>query len=106
MSFSPDSRFLVLEGTEGAGIFDPADGTLRWVSLRGRLAGAGWPGGGSLAALASRDGGLARLAIEPPSGVVVYREEFPARELFMGTIDGQLLLGWDGELLRVDVEPM
>ncbi len=106
MSFSPDSRFLVLEGTAGAGIFDPADGTLRWVSLRGRPAGTGWPGGGSLAALASREGGRAQLAIEPPSGVVVYREEFPARELFMGTIDGQLLLGWDGELLRVDVEPM
>jgi hypothetical protein len=106
MSFSPDSRFLVLEGLAGAGIFDPADGALRWVSLRGTLAGVGWPGGGSLAALAARDGGLAQLAIEPPSGVMVYREEFPARELFMGTIDGQLLLGWDGELLRVDVEPM
>ena len=56
--------------------------------------------------MASRDGGRAQLAIEPPSGVIVCREELPARELSLGTVDGQLLLGWDGQLLRIDVEPM
>jgi hypothetical protein len=106
ISFSPDSRFLVLEGTSGPGFFDPAAGSLRWLRLRGTLAGTAWPGGGRLAALACRDGGQAELAIEPPSGVVVYREQFPAHELSLATIDGQLLLGWDGQLLRVDVEPM
>ncbi len=106
IAFSPDSRCLVLEGTAGPGLFDPSRGVLRWVSLRGTLAGTAWLGKGRLAAMACRDGGRAQLAIEPPSGVVVYREEFPAHELYLATIDGQLLLGWDGQLLRVDVEPM
>ena len=106
ISFSPDSRYLVLEGTSGPGLFDPSRGVLRWVSLRGTLAGAAWPGNGRLAALACRDGGRAQLAIEPPTGVLVCREEFPASELYLATIEGQLLLGWDGLLLRVDVEAM
>jgi hypothetical protein len=106
IGFSPDSRYLVLEGTAGPGLFDPSAGLLRWVSLHGTLAGAAWPGNGRLAALASRDSGLARLVIEPPTGVMVYREEFPVRELYLATIEGQLLLGWDGQLLRIDVEAM
>jgi hypothetical protein len=106
MGFSPDSRFLVLEGMNAAGIFDPAGATLRWAGLRGTVAGMAWPGGGRLAALAGRDGAEAELVIEPPSGVVVCREQFPARELSLATIDGQLLLGWDGQLLRIDVEPL
>jgi hypothetical protein len=104
MGFSPDSRYLYFEGRSGAGLFEPAGQSLRWVSLRGRLAGAAFPGHGRLVALASRDGGRAQIAIEPPSGGAVYREEFPARELYLGNIDGQLLLGWDGQLLRIDIE--
>ena len=104
MGFSPDSRYLFIEGRAGPGLFDPAAQTLRWVGLSGRLAGAAFPGHGMLVALASRDGGRVQLAIEPPSGVAVYREEFPAHELYLGNIDGQLLLGWDGQLLRIDIE--
>jgi hypothetical protein len=106
VSFSPDSRYLVLEGTAGPGLFDPSRGVLRWVGLHGTLAGTAWPGNGRLAAMACRGSGRAQLAIEPVSGVVVYREEFPARELYLATIEGQLLLGWDGQLLRIDVEAM
>ena len=106
ISFSPDSRCLVLEGAAGPGLFDPSRGVLRWVSLHGTLAGTAWPGNGRFAALACRDSGHAQLAIEPASGVVVYREEFAARELSLATIEGQLLLGWDGQLLRIDVEAM
>jgi hypothetical protein len=106
IAFSPDSRCLVLEGKGGPGLFDPSRGVLRWVSLRGTLAGTAWLDKGKLAAMACRDGGRAQLAIEPASGVLVYREEFPARELYLATIEGQLLLGWDGQLLRVDVEPI
>lgn len=106
MGFSPDSRYLFLEGPSGAGLFDPAGKAFRWVSLRGKLVGAAFPVSGRLAAIASSDGGRAQLAIEPPAGVAVSREEFSARELFLGTIDGQLLLGWDGQLARIDIEAM
>jgi hypothetical protein len=106
MGFSPDSRYLFLEGVSGAGLFDPAQRALRWVSLRGRLAGAAFPGHGTLAALGSRDGGRAQLAIQAPLGDAVYREEFPARELSLQGVDGQLLLGWDGMLARIDLEAM
>lgn len=106
IGFSPDSRYLFCEGRQGVGLFDPAGRYLRWVSLRGRLAGAAFPGHGRLAAFASREGGRAQLAIEPPAGVAAYREEFPAQELSLGDIDGQLLLGLDGELLRIDIEAM
>lgn len=104
--FSPDSRCLVLEGASGAGLFDPARGLLRWLGMRGTLTGIAWPGSGRVAALACGDGNLSQLAIEPVYGPVVSREEFPARELSLATLDGQLLLGWDGKLLRIDVEAM
>jgi hypothetical protein len=74
--------------------------------MRGTLAGTAWPGSGRVAALACRDGNRAQLAIEPVYGPVVSREEFPAGELSLATLDGQLLLGWDGTLLRIDVEAM
>jgi len=106
MGFSPDSRYLFLEGTDGPGLFDPAARTLRWVGLSGPLVGAAFASAGRVAAFASRDAGGARLVLEPMSGVPVGREAFPAREVFLGTIEGQLLLGWDGEIARIDVEAM
>ncbi len=106
IGFSPDSRYLFVEGKPGAGLYDAAGRYLRGVSLRGRLAAAAFPGHGRLAAFASEEGGRAQLVIEPPTGVAVYREEFPAQELSLGDIEGQLLLGRDGVLLRIDVEAM
>ena len=106
MGFSPDSRWLYLEGQDGAGVFDPAAGSLRWVKLRGRLAGAAFAGNGRYAAFASLDGGRAQLAIEPPTGTAVCREGFSAREVYLGSIDDGMLLGWDGLLLRIDIEAM
>jgi hypothetical protein len=106
MGFSPDSRFLFLEGRDGAGLLDPGSMTLTWVTLPGRFSGAAFPGHGRFAALASRDGAMARILIQPPAGIAVSREDFPARELSVETVDGQLLLGWDGRLLRIDVEAL
>lgn len=106
MGFSPDSRYLFVEGRAGPGLYDPAGRTLRWVSLPGSLAGAAFALGGRVAAFASRDAGSAQIVIEPVSGIAVCREGFPAREVFLGTIGGQLLVGWDGELLKIDVEAM
>ena len=106
MGFSPDSRWLYVEGQDAAGVFDPAGGALRWVKLRGRLAGAAFAVRGAYAALASLDSGRAQLDIEPPAGVAVYREEFPAREVYLGSIENGILMGWDGLLLRIDIEAM
>jgi hypothetical protein len=104
IGFSPDSLYLFLEGRLGAGLYEPAKQLLRWVSLRGRLAGAAFPGHGRLVALASKEGGRAQLAIEPLEGHRVSSEEFLAQDLFVGEIDGQLLLGVDDQLLRIDFE--
>jgi hypothetical protein len=106
MGFSPDSRYLYLEGPEGAGIYDPSGQSVRWVSLRGALAGAAFARHGRYAALAASAGGRARLVIEPPDGIAVSHEEFSARELFLGSLDDGILLGWDGLLMRIDVEEM
>jgi hypothetical protein len=106
LGFAPDSRWLFFEAGVGAGLYNPTSQTLRWVFLRGRLCGAAFPGHGRLVALVSRQGDRARLVIEPLLGVAVYREEFPAQALYVGDIDGQLLLGWNDQLLRIDIEAM
>jgi hypothetical protein len=106
IGFSPDSRLLFVEGRGSAGMVAAAGGRLRWIALPGTLAGALFAGSGREAAFVSRDGATARLVIQPFAGTAVCREEFSARELFAGTIDGELLLGLDGELLRIDVEMM
>jgi hypothetical protein len=106
MGFSPDSRYLFLEGTDGPGLFDPARRALRWVTLPGPLAAAAFASEGRVAAFASRDAAGVRLVLEPLAGIPVGRETFPAREIFLGTIEGQLLLGWDGRVARIDMEAM
>ena len=106
LGFSPDSRVLFLEGRDAAGLFDPSGATLRWVSLRGGLAGVAFAGRGRYAALAAAEGGRVQLAIQPGAGIAVYGEEFPARELYVGNVDDGILLGWNGLLLRIDIEAM
>jgi hypothetical protein len=106
MSFSPDSRFLVFEGVGSAGLFDPASARLAWLDLRGPLAGLAFPGKGRLAALAAQGGALAAVSIVAPFTAPIARESFPAQDLFMGAVEGQLLLGVNGKLLRIDVEAM
>ena len=104
MSFSPDSRFLAFEGERSAGLYDPASRRLSWVSLRGSVAGMSFPGRGQYAAIAARDGPLVELCIVAPFTAPILRESFPAHELYLGEVDGQLLVGIDGRLLRIDVE--
>jgi hypothetical protein len=76
------------------------------VSLRGRLAGAAFAGHGRYAALAATESGRVQLVIQPGAGIAVYSERFPARELYVGNVDDGILLGWDGLLLRIDIEAM
>jgi hypothetical protein len=103
MSFSPDARLLVFEAKEGAGLLDTRARRMGLVRLRGALAGMSFPGGGRYAAAAGHDGSRAELAIVAPFGLQIARESFSAAKMFLGSIEGQLLLAWDGTLARIEV---
>ncbi len=103
IAFSPDAHYLVFESKDGAEMMDPAARRVSTVGLRGALAGIAFPGAGRYAAVAGDDGAQADLAIVSPSGVPVMHESFSAARLSLGSVDGQLLLVWDGRLARIDV---
>ena len=88
-----------------AGFFDP-DRPPVPDRIRGDLAGVAYPGQGRFAAVLARDGSLAELRILSPFSAPIMRESFPAQALSLGSIDGQILLGMDDTLLRIDVEAM
>ena len=106
VSFSPDSRYLLVEGERAAGIFDPAAERLAWLPLPGSLAEVSFPGSGRLTAVAARDGGLAELRILRPFAAPILKETFAAQQLFLGTVEGDLLLGLDGRLLRIGLDSL
>ena len=106
MSFSPDSRYLLIEGERAAGMFDPAAARLAWLPLSGGLADVSFPGSGRLAAMAARDGTLVELRILRPFTAPILKETFTAQQLFLGTVEGDLLLGLDGRLLRIGLEAL
>ncbi|MBE3063691.1 MAG: hypothetical protein IMZ69_01575, partial [Spirochaetes bacterium] len=106
LAFSPDSRYLVLEGDGMAGLYDPASRRLSWIPLGGELAGASFLGTGRAAALLGRAGSTWRLTIAAPPSSVLCGQSFRGKAAFVGSLDGQVLLAVDGRLLRVDVEAM
>ena len=107
LAFSPDSRFLAFEDASGGGLFDPAGGAISTVTLPGELAGLAFPAHGRCAAFLARSSeGNAELAIVAPFSAPLYREEFPSADVFLGSVDGQLLMGWNGRLLRIDIEEL
>jgi len=103
MGFSPDSRYLFYEGADAVGLVEPSAGWLASIPLRGRLAGSTFLSRSKVATFAARDGKRVNLRLVSPFLATVSSESFPAGDLFVGTIDGQLLLGMNGRLLRVDV---
>ncbi|MGA2976084.1 MAG: hypothetical protein ABSF77_12305 [Spirochaetia bacterium] len=106
MAFSPDARFLLFETEQGAGLFDPGSRRTSWVMLRGALSGMAFAAAGRYAALSAQDGARAELAIIDPFNRPLYRESFAARELTLGSVGNQILIAWEGWLLRVNVEEL
>ena len=106
MGFCPDSRYLFYEAGDAVGLVEPQDGRLSTVPLRGLLAGSAFLQDARIAAFAARDGQRVNVNLISPFLRTLSSESFPAGDLFLGAVDGQLLLGVDGRLMRVDVEGM
>ena len=106
MGFAPDSRYLFYEGVDVVGLVEPEAGRLLPITLPGWLAGSAFLGESRVAAFAARVGQRVNLRLLSPFLAPVSSESFPAGDLFLGDVDGQLLLGVDGRLLRVDVEAL
>lgn len=106
MGFSPDSRYLFYETVDGVGLVEPRDGRLSTVPLHGLLAGSAFLQDATIAAFAARDGQRVNVNLISPFLRTLSSESFTAGDLFLGAVEGQLLLGVDGRLLRVDVEAM
>ncbi|MGA2762778.1 MAG: hypothetical protein ABSG17_05390 [Spirochaetia bacterium] len=106
IGFSPDSRYLYYEMPDAVGLLEPTSGQVSTLSLRGTLAGSAFLRDNRLAAFASRDGQRVGLRLVSPFLTTLSAESFSATELFLGTVDGELLLGLDGRLLRVDIEAL
>ena len=106
LSFSPDSRWLVVEGEGEVGMADPASGDLAWTSLGGTMAGAVFLGAQRAAAVLARGESGWGLVIASPLSAALLRGSFRADEASLGTVEDSILLGIDRRLLRIDVEAL
>lgn len=106
IAFSADSRYLVYEDKDSVGMFEPEEKRFARISAPGMLAATAFLKDGRLAAIASGRGNRIDLRLVAPFLAGVAAESFPATDFSLGTVDGQLLLGIDGRLLRVDVEEL
>jgi hypothetical protein len=103
MLFSPDARYLAYEDENAAVIFETRGRRYLSLPLDGRIAGINFPGGGRFFALLAREGLRCELRIIAPFSRPIAVERFSARDVFLGGVEDQLLLGVDGRLLRIDV---
>jgi len=106
MGFSPDSRYLFYESGDSVGLVEPQEGSRMLLPLPGRLVGAAFLENSRTAAFAARQGQHVNLQLVSPFLAGISSETFSGGDLFVGVVQGQLLLGIDGRLLRVDVEEM
>lgn len=99
LGFLADGRFLACETDAGLALRD-----LRRAAaseLPGRLLALSSTAAGLLA-LGSREGGGSRLRILRPLSSPLYERSLAAGDLFLRFLDGSLLLGFPGRLLRAD----
>ncbi len=103
ITFSADSRYLVFEDRDAVGLFEPEEKRFARIGMPGNLAATAFLQDGRVAALASERGNHVDLRLVAPFLTSIGSESFTAADFSLGTVDGQLLLGIDGRLLRVDV---
>jgi hypothetical protein len=106
MGFSPDSRWLVVEGEGAVGIVDPVSGRLAWTPLPGTLEGIAFPGTPRAAALLSRAGTAWNIALVEPTSAVHLRAAFRAERASVSGAGSAVLLAADGRLLCLELGEM
>lgn len=106
MEFSPDGRYLVLEGSGSAVVYDCASRRIFTTSLSAGLAGFTFLQKSGSTAFCAWNGSRAELVISKPFANPFFRESFPAGSVYIGEIDGAILLGIDTTLARIDLEEM
>jgi hypothetical protein len=99
LRFSADGRFLAYETDAGLALRDLRHGASS--ELPGRLLALSSTGAGILA-VGSRAGPGVRLRLLRPLASTLYEQPLAAGDLFLRFLDGSLLLGMPGRLLRAD----
>lgn len=102
LTFSPDSRWLAVEGENAVGILDPGSGRLSWTALQGTLAGVAFLASPRAAAFLARAGTAWSLALVAPASAVLLRAGFRAQEASLGGSGSTVLLSVDGKLLCLE----
>lgn len=102
LAFSPDARWLAVEGDNAVGIVDAGTGRLSWTPLQGTLAGMAFLGSPRAAAFLARAGTTWDLALVAPSSRVLLRAGFRAQEASVSGEGGTVLLSVDGRLLCIE----
>ena len=111
LAFSPDSRWLAVEGEGSAGVVDPLSGRVSWTPLGGHpwpgsaaaaLSGMAFLGSPRAAALLARAGSDWRLAIVSPLSRVLLRAQFRAEQASVSGTGSAVLLSLDGRLLCIE----
>jgi hypothetical protein len=99
LRFTADGRFLAYETDTGLALRDLRHGGSS--ALPGRLLSLSSSGEGLLA-VGSREGAGSRLRLLRPLASALYEQPLVAGDLFLRFLDGSLLLGIPGRLLRAD----
>ena len=99
MRFTEDGRFLAYETENGLALRDL--GRAATAELPGRLLAFSSSGQGLLAVGARAERGCLLSLLRPLSSPL-YQRRLPADELFLRFLDGSLLVGFPGRLLRAD----
>jgi hypothetical protein len=99
LRFSADGRFLAYETDDGLALRDLRRGASS--QLPGRLLAFSSSGDG-IVAVGSRQNAACRLRLLRPLASTLYEQPLAAGELFLRFLEGSLLLGMPGRLLRAD----
>ncbi len=106
VGFSPDGRFLVLEGNGSARFLDTAARQLGTIELSGGLSSMAFLPRQKVITLLSGDPAAREIVASRGPGAVYSRERFQGAAVYLGSVGGEMLLGIDTKLLKINLEEM